>query len=159
VTRLLARIRNCFRGEGLAWNVLSILLIVVGVVLLVGGLFLMFEDLNSTQAGKGLPVQSVASIMSMIPGIPFYIGDLTQSGANVIGLVSWIVGLDLLLIGLGLWARHRLAWLASLLVFTLAAYFNFVQFLLYGIIGAPVSVVEMSIDVFLLYVLLTRART
>jgi lysylphosphatidylglycerol synthetase-like protein (DUF2156 family) len=95
----------------------------------------------------------------MIPGVPFYMGDVAQGGANVIGLVSWIVGLDLLLIGLGLWVRHRLAWLAAVVVFTLAAYFNFVQFLLHGVLGAPTSVFEMFIDTFLLYVLLTRART
>ena len=157
MTTLLAKIGGCLRNEALAWNALSLLVIAIGIVLLVGGLFIMFADpSNSTHTGASLPVQSVASTVGMIPGIPFYMSDLTQSGTNVIGLFSWIVGLDLLLIGLGLWVRHRLARLTALVVFTLAEYFNFIQFLLYGVLGSPSSVFQMSVDTLCLYVLLCR---
>ena len=156
MTTLVARISGYLGNEALAWNVLSTLVIAAGIVLLIGGLFLMFADSNPTQTGSSLPSHSVASIMSIIPGIPFYMGDLTQSGTDIIGLASWIVGLDLLLIGLGLWVRHRLAQLAAMSVFTLAAYFNFIQFLLNGLLGSPTSVFEMSVDILLLYILVTR---
>lgn len=76
----------------------------LGVVLLVGGLFLMILDASiKMKADKtSFIVQSVVVILDMFPGILLPINDLSDSGITVIGLFSWVIGLDFLLVGLGL---------------------------------------------------------
>ena len=111
----------------------------------------------STQVAQtNSATQSSASIVNWIPGIPFYIGALTSGGIAIIGLVSWILGLDFLLIGLGFWVRNELARFAGLMTFGLAFFFQFVQFLLNGIIGSPVSVLELCVDGIFVYFLFAK---
>jgi hypothetical protein len=116
-----------------------------------------------TDASLSIPVaqtnslaKSAVSVLDWIPGIPFYIGDLANAAATAVGLVCWILGIDFLLVGLGLWVRHRLARLAALMMFALAAFFQFVQFLLLGILGSPMSIIEFSIDGVFVYLLFSR---
>lgn len=131
------------------------LTITFGVVLIVSGLYLMITNPSaSTQASQSLP--SAVSAVDWIPGIPFYVGNLSNVAAITVGSVSWILGVDLLLVGLGLWVRHAVARLAALMLFALAAFFQFVQFLFLGIIGSPTSVAELLIDVAFVYCLFSR---
>jgi hypothetical protein len=88
---------------------ISMTVITLGVVLLVGGLYLMATDsgnLSRNEANQLLP-QSPASIIGTVPGIPFDINSLSTNSSSSVGFTSWVVGLDFLLIGLGLWVRHR----------------------------------------------------
>jgi len=138
-------------------DVLARIIITLGVVLIVSGLYLMIKDASaSTQVAQTNLAKSAVSAMDWVPGIPFYIGDLANASVTVIGLVSWILGVDLLLVGLGVWVRHRLARLAALVIFGLAAFFQFVQFLLRGILGSPISIVELCADGVIVYFLLSR---
>ena len=126
--------------------------ITIGVVMIVGGLYLMVAN----PSGLAQTTQSVASTLDWIPGVPFYIGDLINNGAAIMGLVIWILGIDFLVLGLGLWVRHRYARLTAIIIFLLAAFFQFVQFLSVGIIGSPASIIEMLFDAILLFFLLLR---
>ena len=103
--------------------------------------------------------QAAVSTSDWIPGIPFYIGALTNVNAIIVGSVSWILGVDLLLVGLGLWVRHRLARSAAIMIFALAALFQFVQFLLFGAIGSPISLVELFVDGTFAYFLFSKFDT
>jgi hypothetical protein len=95
--------------------------------------------------------------VAWIPGIPFIIGDLTSlSAAITIGSVFWIIGIDMLLVGLGLWTRHRFVRLAAILLFSLAAFFQFIEFLFFGVLGSSLSVVELCVDVVLVYFLFSK---
>jgi hypothetical protein len=73
-----------------------------------------------------------------------------------VGFVSWIVGLDFLLIGLGLWVRHKLARLVGLVVFILALFFECLQILFLGLFGASLSIVKIAITVAILYLLYSK---
>jgi lysylphosphatidylglycerol synthetase-like protein (DUF2156 family) len=129
----------------------------IGVVLIVSGLYLTIKDtIASTQDVRTNLAKSAVSALDWIPGIPFYVGDLAKASITVIGLVSWILGIDLLLVGLGVWARHRLARFAALVIFGSAAFFQFVQFLLLGILGSPISIIELCVDGVIVYFLLSR---
>ncbi len=129
--------------------------ITFGVVLIVGGVYLMIINPGgSTQISQAS--QSTVSVINWVPGIPFYIGELTNAGASTIGLASWIIGIDLLLVGLGLWIRHRLARLAAISMFGLSAFFQFVQFLYFGFLGSPVSILELFVDCIIAYFLFSQ---
>jgi len=132
--------------------------ITFGVVLIVSGLYLMIVNpsASSQVAQSNQSVQSAVSAVDWIPGIPFYVGALSNVGAVTVGSVSWILGVDLLLVGLGLWVRHRLARLAAITIFGLAAFFQFVQFLFLGVIGSPISVVELFVDGAIVYCLFSK---
>ncbi len=136
-------------------DLVAILVITFGVVLLVAGLYLLITDATQTAQGD-FTGQSVISTISWIPGIPFYLGELVNYSLTAVGLVSWIVGFDFLLLGLGLWVRHKLARLAALAIFLLATCFQFVQFLLLGILGSPIAVIETAINAILLYVVFSK---
>jgi hypothetical protein len=137
---------------------LAVLIITFGVVLIVGGLYLMITDAGASAqvAQTDLAIKSIVSTVGWIPGIPFYIGDLNNVTVGVVGLVSWILGVDFVLVGLGLWVRHQLARLVALAIFVLAAFFQFVQFLLFGILGSPISIIELFIDGIFVYFLFSK---
>jgi hypothetical protein len=145
-------IRKYLSDRALITDLTAKLVITFGVVLIIGGFYLMITDPSgSTQAA-----QTIVSVVNWVPGIPFYIGELANSSASIVGLVSWFVGLDLLLVGLGLWIRHRLARFTALIIFVLAAYFQFIQFLYFGFLGAPTSIIELCVDAILVYFLLSK---
>jgi lysylphosphatidylglycerol synthetase-like protein (DUF2156 family) len=148
---------NFVTDRTLITDVLAVIIITIGVVLIVSGFYLIVRAVSaSSQVAQTNLAKSAVSAVDWIPGIPFYVGDLAKSSITVIGLVSWILGIDLLLVGLGVWARHRLARFAALVIFGLAGFFQFVQFLLLGILGSPVSVIELCADGAIVYCLLSR---
>jgi hypothetical protein len=67
-----------------------------------------------------------------------------------------MLGLDILLVGLGLWVGHRGARWVAAIIFGLAAFFDFVQFLLFGLLGAPASSVELIVNSLILWGLFKR---
>jgi hypothetical protein len=139
-------------------NILSEIIITLGVVLIVGGIYLMILDPSSSNQTLQTTVaaKTVINTTAWIPGIPFFVNDLANCSITAIGLVSWLMGINLLLTGLGLWVRHGLARLVALSIFCLSASVQFVQFLLFGIIGSPNSVVLLILDAVILYLLFTK---
>jgi lysylphosphatidylglycerol synthetase-like protein (DUF2156 family) len=146
------KLRKYLSDRTLITDLISKLVITFGVVLIVGGLYLMITDTGtSTQAAK-----TMLSAVNWVPGIPFYIADLENVSASIIGLALWIVGLDLLFVGLGLWVRNELARFAALAIFALSAYFQLIQFLHWGIIGAPIAAAQLCADGVLGYFLFSK---
>lgn len=158
ITTQVTELRKYLSNRALITDLVAKLVITFGVVLLVGGLYLMLTQpsIAAQSVQSGTAVETVVSTVNWIPGIPFYIGDLANLSSSIVGLVSWIVGLDLLLVGLGLWVRNRLAHFAALAIFALSAYFQFIQFIQWGIVGAPTAVVQLCADVFFLYFLFSK---
>jgi hypothetical protein len=146
-------------NSSLITDFLAIFIITFGVVLIAGGLVLITAEPASSPSNnsqQGLTQQFALAVTNSIPGIPFSLIDLEQYSIAAIGLVSWIAGLNLLCIGLGLWVRHRLARLAALIVFGLAAFFQFIQFLLLGIVGSPISVAVTILNAAIAYLLFSK---
>ena len=145
------------RGK-IAADTISFLSIGLGWLLLVLGLLLMVADSGSlvSSSGVSLVFNSVLFIMARCPGIPLSISDLTRSSATIAGIVVWMLGLDILLVGLGLWVRRRGARWVGVIIFGLAAFFDFVQFLLFGLLGAPSSSIELILNSLILWGLFKR---
>ena len=162
--RSLARgLRHLFLSTGqslekIAADAISFVSFSLGWLLLVLGLLLMLIDAGMFVGSTSVPLVSsrVELILAQFPGIPLYLAELTPSPATIAGLVVWLLGLDILLVGLGLWARHRLARWVAILVFGLAAFFDFVQFLLSGLLGAPGPTIELIVNSLILYGLFKR---
>ncbi len=152
VTDAINKLRKYTSDRPLITDLISKLVITFGVVLIIGGLFLIL----TVKGASSQAVQTVVSSVNWVPGIPFYIGQLANLSTSTIGLVSWLIGLDLLLVGLGLWVRHRLARFTALAMFALAACFQFVQFLYLGAVGAPASFAGLFVDGILVYFLFAR---
>jgi hypothetical protein len=53
---------------------------------------------------------------------------------------------DVLLVGLGLWAKSKFAKWVAMVIFSLAAYFDFVQFLFLGLLGSSSSLIGMFVN-------------
>jgi hypothetical protein len=155
------KVKKYLSDHALITDLIARLIITFGVILIVGGLYLMIVNPSMlTQISQTNQVtQSPISTVAWIPGIPFLVNDLGNLAAVIVGSVSWIIGVDLLLVGLGLWVRHRLARFAAIAIFSLAAFFQFIQFLLFGFVGSPLSVVELCVDVTLVYLLFSKFDT
>jgi len=149
VTNSTNKLRKYLFDRVLITDLVAKLVITFGVVLIAGGLYLML-----TQAS--MSAQSIVSAVSWVPGIPFYVGVLSNVGSSTVGLVVWLIGLDLLVVGLGLWVRHVLARFTALTVFALASCFQFVQCVELGILGAPASAASLCVDAVLAYFLFSR---
>jgi hypothetical protein len=151
------KFKKYINDRTLITDLLTKFIITFGVVLIVGGLYLMMTDPGaSTQVAQTSATQSVVSTMDWIPGIPFYINSLVNVGTSAIGLVSWILGIDFLLVGLGFWVRNQIARLIGLMIFILAAAFQFVQFINLGIMGSPTSIIELLVDGIFIYFLFSK---
>jgi hypothetical protein len=154
------KLKEYFSNQALITDLIAKLTITFGIILIVGGLYLMILNPSVshqiTQTNQVAP--SKAFSIDWVPGVPFYLGDLNLD-AVTFGSVSWILGINLLLVGLGLWVRHRLARLAGILIFTLAAFFQFIQILLFGIMGSPYSVILFTVDALFVYFLFSKFDT
>jgi len=155
---LQTRVKRYFANKELITDILSDLIITLGVVLIVGGLYLMVLDPSSS----GQSVQTIVAAKSVtdttawIPGLPFFASDIADISSPAIGLVSWVMGINLLLTGLGLWIRHRLARFVAIAIFSISSAIQFVQFLMLGIMGSPYSIVLLILNVTIAYLLFTR---
>jgi hypothetical protein len=137
-------------------DILFVVTVTVGVISLVGGLsiVLLAASLPAKVSGVDATTKSVVFVMSQIPGIPFELSDLINSGGLTwVGIALWVVGFDVLLIGLGLWARSKLAKWVALIVFSVATFFDLVQFLLLGLLGSPSSVIGIFGNGLIVYLL------
>jgi hypothetical protein len=134
-------------------DTLFLLTATLGIVLMIGGLatIIIATNLFSQISDSILLQQSISTVLSVIPGIPFNISDLNGFGLTATGLTTWIVGINLLVIGLGIYQKNTLAKWAAILIFALAAYFSFVQFILLGVIGAPIALIELIINGVILF--------
>ncbi len=154
VKKNIFKFKSYLNNHALITDLLSKLMITFAVVLIVGGIYLMVIGQTVAQAKSS--TQLAISTVNCVPGVPFNVGELSGTSVSVIGLVSWIIGFDFLLVGLGFWVRNKIARWVGLLIFVLAAFFQFVQFLYFGAIGAPTSIVEVSIDGILAYFLFSK---
>lgn len=137
-------------------DMLFLITITFGVSLLVGGLSITIfaASLPAKVSGIDATTKSVVFVMGQIPGIPFELSDLINNGGLTwVGIALWIVGLNILLIGLGLWARSKLAKWVAVMFFSAAAFFDFIQFLLSGLLGSPTSVVGIFVNGLIVYLL------
>lgn len=138
-----------------AGDALFLLLATIGVVLLTGGLAIVILAATTSAASNDLILlqQSIAKTLSVIPGIPLNINDLNGYGLTATGLTTWIIGINLLAISLGLWRKNFFAKWAAILIFALASYFNFVQFILSGLAGAPLAIIGLVSNGLIFYML------
>lgn len=159
--KYLSRFKEHLDNKNEVTSILSEIIITLGVVLIMGGLYLMILDpSSSTQTSQTvLAAKSVINTTVWIPGLPFFMADLLSCSITVTGLVSWLMGINLLLTGLGLWVRHRLARLAALTIFCFSASIQFIQLMLSGIIGSPNSIVLLILEAIIVYLLLTRVES
>jgi len=150
---LINRVRKHLSDCYLVTDLIAKLVLTFGVMLIIGGLYLIM-GVSGPQTTAA--VNSFVSTVEWIPGIPLYLSSLANTSAPTIGLVSWIVGADLLLVGLGLWVRDRLAHLIAMGIFALAAFFQFIVVLYGGILGATASFFGLCVDAVLFYFLLSK---
>jgi hypothetical protein len=156
--KFLSRVRKHLNNKELITNILSNVIITLGVVLIVGGLYLMILDPGTSNQSVQTTVaaRAVTDTTAWIPGLPFFVSDISGCSITAIGLVSWVMGINLLLTGLGIWIRHRLARLVALAIFSLSAAIQFAQFMLNGTIGSPYSIVLLLFNGVIAYFLFTR---
>jgi hypothetical protein len=151
------KLREWLSDEPLITDLIAKFTVTFGVIFIVGGLYLMLVNPDpSSYVAQATGNRVVLSVVEWIPGLPFYVGDLAGINSVVAGSAYWIAGVDLLLVGLGLWVRHKLARYAGILVFSLAAFFQFIQFLLLGLVGSPMSVLAFLVDALFAYFLFAK---
>jgi hypothetical protein len=92
-------------------------------------------------------------VLGSIPGVPINTYDLSETSLALTGMVSWIIGLNILLVGLGMWRKNKLAKWIAVVIFALSGYFNFIQILLLGLVGAPLSIAGLITNSLILYLL------
>jgi len=114
VSKLLSPIKKAWKyldDKATVTDLLSLFIIALGMVLIIGGLTLTILDTSfgGLSSQSGFTAGTAASTINLVPGIPFFTGDLASTSLTMVGLVSWVLGIDFLLIGLGIWVRHKLA--------------------------------------------------
>lgn len=157
ISRLKDRIVEITSNRPLVSDFMAKLVITFGIVLIVSGLALMLSDssLVSETPLADSAIDSAVGVISWVPGTPFNAKELVSFNVTAAGLVTWVTGIDLLLIGLGVWIRHRIAHLAAAVMFGLATIFQCQQFITMGIKGAPASITGIAVNVIIAYFLFT----
>lgn len=158
VNKYLSKLKSYLNNHALITDLLSKLIITFAVVLIVGGLYLMIFDPSASgqSVQTNVAARSVTATTAWIPGLPFFASDIAGCSMTAVGLISWVMGVNLLLTGLGLWIRHKLARLVGLALFSISAAIQFAQFLLLGIIGSPYSIILLILNSTIAFFLFTR---
>jgi hypothetical protein len=152
----LTSIKKNLANKSLITDLITVLVITFGVVLIYTGIILITANPPQGNSQGGLTSQFAISVVNSIPGVPFAMADLSQYSLAAIGLVSWIIGLNLMVIGLGLWVKHRFARTVALIVFGLATVFQFFQFLLLGVMGSPIAIIQIGINCTITFMLFLK---
>ena len=88
-----SKFKEYLADETLITDLLSKVTITFGVILIIGGLYLMIiNPITSTQATQlSQTAKSTVNTVSWIPGIPFNFDDLANFTSITVGSVSWIL--------------------------------------------------------------------
>lgn len=139
----------------------SLLLTIFGIAMVIGGVFSIVADItlpmNADTARSNLffTLQSVDQIL----GFPLPANEMINNSITIVGISTCVIGLDLLVVSVGLRAKNKLALWIAIIILALAAYFDVVSFLFQGLLGAPASVPGAIINVLVLYVLLKNRES
>lgn len=136
-------------------KVVSLISIVAGSVMLIGGLLLIFVDLfvAESDALRNIALSSVQTFEQII-GFPLPVYGFTNNSMSAIGIATVVVGFDLLMVSIGLSVRSKMARWIAIIVFALATFFDFALFLLQGLVGAPASLPGTLINGLMVYALM-----
>ena len=126
----------------------------LGAVLAIMGTILALLDFSMALNVFKVTAEQAAFVVNQFPGIPILVTDVADQGFLTVGLVTSILGVDLLLVGAGLRAGIRIAKWTAIMLFSLAVYFDFVEFLVLGLLGAPMSLAMAVLNAVILYLLL-----
>ena len=136
-------------------DVLPLITVGLGFLLIIGGLSIAISSMilifPAQSDGIDSRVELVILVMDLIPGVPLSFNELTNASLTTIGVVAWITGVDLILVGLGLRARGRFAKWIAMVFFGSATLFNIVTFLKVGLLGSFTSFVGIFVDSFFVY--------
>jgi lysylphosphatidylglycerol synthetase-like protein (DUF2156 family) len=146
---------SILKNNAIIEDALFLVTATIGAVLLVGGLSITIiaSSLPAKVSDVASIEQPVLGVLGLIPGVPLSIGDVANCGLTATGMVAWIIGLDILIVGLGLRAKNKLAKWMAFGIFGLAAYFSFQQLLLSGLFGATNAAVSLVANALILYLL------
>lgn len=136
-------------------KVVSRLSMIAGGVMLIGGLLLIFIDSATAESDsfRNIALSAVQTVEQVF-GFPLPSYGFANNSISAIGIVALIVGVDLLMISLGLSVRSKIArWIAAI-IFSLATFFDFSLFLLQGLLGAPAALPGTLINGLMVYILL-----
>jgi len=139
----------------------SSFLTIFGIVMVVGGLLSIVADMtlpmnaDTVRSNLFFALQCVDQIF----GFPLPVNEMINNSITAVGISTSVIGLDLLVVSLGLRARNRLALWIAMIMLALAAYFDMVSFLFQGLLGAPASVPGVIINGLVLYVLLKKRES
>lgn len=131
---------------------IAILFITVGVVLLIGSLFLLI--VSSLFVIDIADVHFVALIIELLPAVPFSMSwpnDLAINGIAAISIVTWVIGCDYTLLGLGIWKKHWMAKWVGIIILGIAISFDFVEFMFFGILGTPKAIFGLLVNSAIVY--------
>ncbi|HVP26296.1 MAG TPA: hypothetical protein VMT26_01345 [Candidatus Bathyarchaeia archaeon] len=136
-----------------------VMLIIAGSAMLIGGLILLLLDLTTAESSslRSIVLFSVEAI-EQTAGFPLPTYEFVNNSISAVGLAALTVGLDLLLLSIGLLVRSRMALWIAMIIFTLAAFFDFTTFLLEGVIGAPLSPIGTLINGLVVGVLMKNRK-
>ncbi len=153
------RLKNFLTNRKFITDVVVRLVITFGVILIIGGLYTLLMLTNQVSQSSSA-IDSVLTVIWWIPGIPLFLADVYDTTVTTIGIISFVLGIDLFLVGLGLWVRHPLARLTAIIIFGLGAFFQLVEFFYIGYMGIPSystpTIFALIVEVILLYFLLSR---
>ena len=127
---------------------LVLLLAVLGGIMLIGGSYTILADrvlplsADATRTSTSFAMQAMDETL----GFPLPTNYMVSESLSAIGFSTLLIGVDLLVLSVGIRAKNKLATWVALFILVLAVFFDFVAFLYQGILGAPMSVPGMLIN-------------
>jgi lysylphosphatidylglycerol synthetase-like protein (DUF2156 family) len=141
--------------KSLRARVVSLLSMIAGSVMLVGGFLLILVDFTVAESGtlRNIALSAIQTFEQVI-GFPLPLYEFANNSLSAIGIATCIIGFDLLMVSFGLLVQSKMARWIAIVIFALAAFFDFSLFLLQGVLGAPVSLPGSFINGLIVYILM-----
>jgi hypothetical protein len=158
----------------LLYALIDIVPIVVGTGTLVTGISLVAIDFVRPKYVSGIEqaLKYASGILAPLPGFPLWSYNFYDYGLLVAGIMTLFIGIDLCILAVGLWRRHRVARILGIILFALGAFQNLKLFLISGVkirevgstyrfikgiyYGSPLSVIGLRLNILRLSVLVRQ---
>jgi len=134
--------------------------IIVGIILLVNGIFLVssFFFLPNKIEGISEAAGLIISYLSIFPGFFIPLNSLRGLSFTMLGLFLCFVGFDILLLGFSIWKNVKLSDFIGSIVFTLSGLLSLTSLLINGLSFVPFSIVSLVLNAITAYLLFKRTR-
>lgn len=135
--------------------------IIVGIILLVDGVFLISSFFFLPSSMQEIPetIRILISYLSFFPGFFIPLSSLSGLSLTTLGLILGLMGFNILLLGASIWKKVKFSNFIGSIVFIIAALLSLTSIIISGLSNTPFALISLVLNGITSYLLYKRSKT